>query len=147
MQIILYNNSSERNMINKTLLDAVILDGTLRSDSNIKNPSIMIYAVNPINKNYVYIPDFNRYYFINEIVSVRTNVWNIVLTCDVLMSFKNDILNSYAVIDHTQETQITNYMQSDIWQTLVKTFTDIINFPSGLLETGEYILITAGGNS
>lgn len=146
MQIILYNNQSERNALNKTIVNPVTLDGNLRDESNIKNPSITVYATNPINRNYAYIPQFNRYYFISEITSIRNNVWRITLTSDVLMSFKNDILNSYAVIDQTKETQISNYLKSDIWQTLVKDFTDIINFPSGLLESGEYILITAGGN-
>lgn len=147
MQIILYNNQSERNAINKNLTNAVTLEGNLREESNIKNPSITVYAVSPINRNYAYIPQFSRYYFISEITSIRNNVWRITLTSDVLMSFRNEILNSYAVIDHTKETQINNYLKSDIWQTLVKDFTDIVNFPSGLLDTGEYILITAGGNS
>ena len=60
---------------------------------------------------------------------------------------RNVILNSYGIIDHTRETEINSYMRSNIWQTMVKDKTDILNFPNGLLDSGEYILITAGGNA
>ena len=147
MVIHLYNNTSERNAITKTLTNEISVSGSLREESNIHNPVIMINAPSIIGFNYAYIPDFYRYYYLNDITSVRVGLWRLTLICDVLMSFKSAILNSYAIIDHTQTTQITEYMQSDIWKTTVKDFTEIINFPSGLLETGEYILITAGGNS
>lgn len=146
MVIYLFNNTSERNAITKTLTNEISLSGSLREESNIHNPVIMIYAPSVIGFNYAYIPDFYRYYYVNDITSVRAGLWRLTLICDVLMSFKSAILNSYAIIDHTQTTQITEYMQSDIWKTTVKDFTEIINFPSGLLDTGEYILITAGGN-
>lgn len=147
MQISLFNNTSERNAINKNLINEIIITGTLRDESNIHNPVMIINRPSIIGFNYAYIPDFYRYYYIEDITSVRTGLWRLTLKCDVLMSFKSAILNSYAIIDHTKSTQISEYMQSNIWRNTVKDFTEIINFPSGLLETGEYILITAGGNS
>lgn len=144
----LYNNTSEKNAITKTLTNELSLEGKLRGECTIKNPVIDIASTGNIpSYNFAYIPEFDRYYFIDNISSIRTGIWSIAMTCDVLMSFKTDILNSYAIINHTQENEITQYMSSDIWKTLVKDKTDIINFPNGLLETGEYILITAGGNS
>ena len=96
--------------------------------------------------NYAYIEDFARYYFITDIKSIRNGVWEISFLCDVLMSFKNDILNAHAVIDQTQEYDIYNYLSSDTFIASVKDKTDIINFSgSSLLSSGEYILITAGG--
>lgn len=146
MQISLYNNTSERNAINKILSNEITVSGTLREESNIHNPVIMINAPSIIGFNFAYIPDFYRYYFISDITSVRAGLWRVSMVCDVLMSFKSAILNSYAIIVDTENTEITEYMDSDIWKRLVKDKTDIINFPNGLLETGEYILITAGGN-
>ena len=146
MLIHLFNNTSERNAITKTLTNEITISGSLREESNIHNPVIMINAPSVIGFNYAYIPDFYRYYYVNDITSVRMELWRLTLICDVLMSFKSAILNSYAIVDHTQTTQINEYMQSNIWKTTVKDFTEIINFPSGLLDTGEYILITAGGN-
>lgn len=146
MNIILYNNMSERIAVNKTLDNEVTLTGTLRDETDIRKPTILITYAGILDRNYAYIPEFGRYYYIDDIVSVRTGIWRVSMVCDVLMSFKGDILASPAIIDHTEETNITEYMDSPIWQTLVKTKTDILNFPNGLLETGEYILITAGGN-
>lgn len=145
MQISLFNNTSERNAINKTLINEMIVTGTLRDESGIHNPIIIINAPSIIGFNFAYIPDFYRYYFISDITSVRAGLWRVTMVCDVLMSFKNDILNTMCVVDHTKEKQISNYINSPIWKALVKDKTDIIPFPNGLLENGEYILITAGG--
>ena len=147
MVITLYRNNSERNCVNKTLTNARILNGTLRHETSIKNPVITIAGnENTPFFNYAFIDEFNRYYFITDIKSIRNGIWEISLLCDVLMSFKNDILNSHAIIDHTTEHDISKYLSSDIWTTLVKDKTDIINFSgSSLLDSGEYILITAGG--
>ena len=147
MVITLYRNNSERNCVNKTLTNPRILNGTLRQETSIKTPVITIAGNdNTPFYNYAYIEEFSRYYFITDIKSVRNGIWEISFLCDVLMSFKNDILNSYAIVDHTTEHDTSDYLSSDIWTTLVKDKTDIINFSgSSLLDSGEYILITAGG--
>lgn len=145
VQIILYKNNSELNKINKSLSDNINIVGTLRDESDVSRPNIVIAGINPTIYNYAYIPRFSRYYFISEITSIRDGVWLISMRVDVLMSFKTDILKTLCVVDHNTTTQISNYMNSNIWETLVKTKTDIISFPHGLLDSGEYILITAGG--
>jgi len=57
---------------------------------------------NVLSANYVYIPDFNRYYFINDITSVRQNLWRLSLHVDVLMSYKKEILNTKAFISRNE---------------------------------------------
>lgn len=147
MNIKLYHNQSERNCVNKTIQEVLSLFGALRGEASIKTPVIRIGCDETIvTCNYAFIAEFNRYYFITDIKSIRNGIWEVSFLCDVLMSFKTDILNSYAVIDHTTEHDTTEYLSSDIWTTLVKDKTDIINFSgSSLLDSGEYILITAGG--
>ena len=46
-----------------------------------------------INYNYIYIPDFKRYYYVKNIDCVCNNLYRFDLYCDVLMSFKDDIQN------------------------------------------------------
>lgn len=147
MVLKLYKNNSERNCITKVLSNELSLNGTLRHETSIKTPVITIAGDESIiGYNYAFIVEFNRYYFITDIKSIRNGIWEVSFLCDVLMSFKTDILNSYAVIDHTTEHDTSSYLSSDIWTTLVKDKTDIINFSgSSLLDSGEYILITAGG--
>lgn len=146
MDIILYVNSSERNAIYKTLTEPNTLTGSLRGESSIINPSFLIETTNPSMYNYCYISEFGRYYFITDITSVRTDLWRIDCAVDVLMSFQDEILAlDVTVSDASIGDQRPTYMQGDVWQTTVKTKTDVIKFPSGLLDDGEYILITSGG--
>lgn len=145
MDIILYVCSSERQAINKNIGSAVTLSGALRGESSIINPSFLIEYTNPSSFNYCYISEFGRYYFITNITSVRTGIWRIDCAVDVLMSFKNQILSLNVIVGDNTAYDTEPYMNGEPWQTLVKTKTDVLMFPSGLLENGEYILITSGG--
>lgn len=146
--ISLFKTNSENNRVVKTLTDEKQLFGELRNQTSVLNPSIRIESADNISTyNYAYISEFGRYYYITDIVSVRTNCWVVSLRCDVLMSYKDEIQGLNAILDNTQETGLSNYLSSPNWVNLVKTKTDIKVFPSGLSEQGEFILITAGGDS
>nr|DAM58591.1 MAG TPA: hypothetical protein [Caudoviricetes sp.] len=146
--ISLFKTDSENNRVVKTLTDEKQLSGELRNQTSALNPSIRIESADNISTyNYAYISEFGRYYYITDIVSVRTNCWVVSLRCDVLMSYKDEIQGLNVILDNTQETGLSNYLSSPNWVNLVKTKTDIKVFPSGLSEQGEFILITAGGDS
>lgn len=145
MNIQLCSNTSEKNKINKTITTGITLSGSLRNESNVVNPSIIINIDNPTIYNYAYIPEFNRYYFITNYISLRTGMWQINLKSDVLMSFKDSILSSEVLINKTEATGKNNYLSGSNWVNNCKTKTDILTFPYGLLDDGKYILITAGG--
>lgn len=145
MNIILYVNKSEKNKIGKNLTNDFSLSGTLRDATNIINPIILVELNEISNYNYCYIPNFNRYYFITDITVIRTGLYAISLLVDVLESFKTDIKNLSVILLNTQNIGVNNYLPSPVFRNNVKSKTDIINFPSGLNDSGEFILITAGG--
>lgn len=146
--ISLFKTGSENNRVVKTLTDEKQLSGELRNQTSVLNPSIRIESADNIaGYNYCYISEFGRYYYVTDIVSVRTNCWVVSLRCDVLMSYKDEIQGLNVILNNTQETGLSNYLSSPNWVSLVKTKTDIKAFPSGLSEQGEFILITAGGDS
>ena len=145
MNIILYVNNSEKNKIGKTLTNDFSLSGTLRDATNIINPVILIEISEIGNYNYCYINNFNRYYFITDITVIRTGLFAISLMVDVLESFKNDIKNLSVILLNTQNVGSSNYLPSPVFRNNVKSKTDILNFPNGLNDSGEFILITAGG--
>ena len=91
MKIKLYYNSSENNVIGKTLNDELELEGTLRDSSDITNPVIMITSNTKPTANYAYIDNFNRFYFISEITAYRSNSFILKLKVDVLESYKEQI--------------------------------------------------------
>ena len=145
MEIKLYTNNSEMNKINKNLTNELSLTGSLRDVANIVNPVITIQIANISDYNYVYIPDFGRFYFISDIVVIRTGLYTLSLSVDVLESFKSEILNLPVILSNTQNVGSTNYLPSNVFLNNVKNKTDILNFPNGLNDSGEFILITAGG--
>jgi len=96
MQIKLYTTKSERNRLTKVLNNEVTLTGNLERACDIVNPVIVLeYDATLATKNYVYIAEFERYYFISNIV-FDDETMIIYLHCDVLMSFRADILASIA---------------------------------------------------
>lgn len=145
MNIILYVNNSEKNKIGKALTNDFSLSGTLRDATNIINPVILIEISEIGNYNYCYINNFNRYYFITDITVIRTGLFAISLMVDVLESFKSDIKNLSVILLNTQNVGSSNYLPSPVFRNNVKSKTDILNFPNGLNDSGEFILITAGG--
>lgn len=138
----LYNNESPPNKISKQITLILALEGTLKNESDIVNPIIRIYAPTLPNFNYARIPAFNRYYYLKDVESVRADIWDIKLASDPLMSF--DLTDVSGVLVEGQNGG-SDYLEHRHFIRNVKSKTNIINFPSGLLDSGEYILITAGG--
>ena len=146
--ISLFKTASENNRVVKTLTDEKQLSGELRNQTSVLNPSIIIESSDNISTyNFAYISEFGRYYYITDIMSIRTNCWVVSMRCDVLMSYKDEIRSMNVILNNTQETGLSNYLSSPNWVNLVKTKTDIKTFPKCLSNEGEFILITAGGDS
>ena len=144
---------SEPNVIDKTLVSVMTLEGTLRNDSPISNPSILVETNglsvgDLVRANYAYIPEFGRYYYLKEVTHLRNMLWTVDMKCDVLMSFADGIKASTALIEETTTPgveRVNDYVRNDSYQTLLKDKTDIIDFPVGFVDDPYFILITAGG--
>lgn len=145
MEIILYNNKSPKNKIGKTLTNPNTITGSLRGETSISNIQMLLNIVDLNPYNYMYIADFGKYYFITNIISVRTGLWLVTASIDVLDSYKSEILSLDVILSNTESTGAKQYKMDACWDVLVKDKTDIISFSDGLLSTGEFILITAGG--
>lgn len=145
MTITLYNNSSEPNKISKHLTPvSTALSGSLRNESEMVNPVVLIEGnISSLqNANYARIESFGRYYYITEMKSVRNNIVELHLHTDVLMSFDISAVSGVVV---EAENIGSDYLRGRQFVRLVKSKTDILPFSGGLLDSGEYILITAGG--
>lgn len=145
MEIILYNNKSPKNKIGKTLTNPNTITGSLRGETSISNIQMLLNIVDLNPYNYMYVADFGKYYFITNIISVRTGLWLVTASIDVLESYKSEILSLDVILSSTESTGSKQYKMGSCWDVLVKDKTDIIPFSNGLLPTGEFILITAGG--
>lgn len=152
MNIRLMAYSGKRNKINKSgnFYNEWVTDGTLRSDTSFLHPIITIEKNTPPMKNsynYMYIPDFNRYYYINDIVSIRNGLWEIHADVDVLFSNYRDIYESKAILAKSQDVSNANmYINDGSFVMDSHKFDQIIKYPYGLSDSGHNILICAGGN-
>lgn len=145
MDIKLSVNNSEKEKIGKLLSSVTTYSGYLREETSITEPEVMINAEDITGFNYAEIPLFNRYYFIEEIISVRSGLWRVKMRVDVLESYASQIKAQEAVLIASEVLEASDYLEGPQWVSKVKTLTDILPFSNGLLGSGEYILITAGG--
>lgn len=145
MTITLLINNEPNNKINKSPTNAINYIGNLRNETDIINPVIVVNTDSGLPKyNYMYIPEFNRYYFIDSIKIIRTGIIEIYGKIDVLKSYANEIMAQNVIISRSTDNG-TYYLNNPYIQGLCKETTNILNFPNGLNESGEFILITAGG--
>ena len=146
MEIKLYKTSSPRKKLVKDLTDGITLTGTLRGQSSIMSPSLQIQDIAVIGYNYCYIPDFGRWYYINGIDALRSNLYELSLGIDVLMTYAAEIRQNYAIIDKVENFGASyNYINDGSWVNTNRMKQSIINFPTEFNDNGEFILITAGG--
>ena len=137
-----YNTNDSTNTINKTLNFISDIDVKFKEEVNIYNPNIMLKYDDLINFNYMYIDKFKRYYFIEDVEVFPNKIYKLTLKCDVLMSFKDDILNSYGNI--TSQTNYNDYYNFD-YSSEVRKETNIYNSSVTLDESKTTILSTIGG--
>lgn len=146
MQISFYQNTSENYRINKTLIGKYTESCTLKDGCSVENPVVLIANANNMTDcNYMYIPDFNRYYFITDIVSVRDGLWEISAHVDVLMTYANEIKACSATFKR-QENLFNLYLDDPEFHTYnnAQIVTKVFSGGSGLNKSMKYVLAVAG---
>ena len=148
MKITLYKTPSSPNKIEKTLKGEIVYDNImLKEDTDVKNPVIIISGIHKADSisdyNYAYIPQFHRYYWIDNISFNKGGLIELYMRVDVLMSYKESILNSKQLIDRVEEKgkmYLTNYD----WTTDERTYTRTEMFNEDFFNKNgdSYILVT-----
>lgn len=98
MELRLYKTTDDDNVINKDLEFIKSMDINLKDTTDVSNPNLRLKLnIDDIGTfNYAEINTFNRKYFMRDIQNLNNDIWLVVLECDVLETFKDDILNSNA---------------------------------------------------
>jgi len=99
----LFNTADSNNTIGKTLTDEQIFDITFKDTFDIINPIVLLKSDVPILKNYAQIPEFGRYYFITSIQIQPNKIYKLFLECDMLETYKDDILASKGLVTRAGE--------------------------------------------
>ena len=125
IDFILYSIDDNDNVINKNLGIGLNVPIHLKGDFDLVNPTVILNG-DFRQYNYAHIPDLNRYYFIERFEQLNLKMVQLYLKCDVLETYKSDILNSVARfkrkikvgdfnkvnIEHSNKVNITKYESS-----------------------------------
>ena len=97
MDFKLWQNASPDNAINKSLSGETTINIFLKRDVDISSPEIILKTVPGVDFadfNYAEIPALGRLYFIRSIDNLNNGVFRLNLECDVIETYKAEILNS-----------------------------------------------------
>lgn len=141
MKVEFYHTADNANTINKTLQPITTTDIIFRQAVNEATPFILMNRDKLTGSNYVHIPNFKRYYFISSVDNYTANLVRINLTTDLLMTYKDDILNSTVLITATEKP---SYFSSSL-PTQTKTIKRVVKSDVTLNKENSLILTTIGG--
>ena len=146
----IYYTSSLPNMVNKSLSLKLDIDSLiLKNETSLLNPTFTLTGVSDVSDvstwNYLYIVQFNRYYFIEDIIFDTGKLIHLKCRVDVLMSFKSKILSSSQIISRQENLQNKYIVDSKL-----PTHSDVsitcTPFGNSFDTTSEtFILKTIGG--
>ena len=137
MQATFYKTLDNKNVINKTLTSPLNVELKLRDNQDVIAP-VLKMSVNVTPYNYCYIPFFNRFYFVEKIEK-QGKLFIVGLYCDVLESYKDDILASNARFK--RNIRNGDYMAINLEHSSLKTV-DKVESDVTLENENHFILTT-----
>ena len=143
MTVIFYKYNGIKNKINKTLSDGLTInDVIIQNDFDITNFDLLIKNSSfTLEYNYCFIPDLNRYYFIESIEKMNGSIYKIRITVDVLKSFSSQIENINAIITKSENPD-NNFVDCEKSETFEN---EVINLTDNFNHSGNLILVTSLG--
>lgn len=104
MQAILYSFEKRKNSTAVVSVSGSTVDLVLKAGTSVFKPTFELRTSGYLNYNYAYVADFGRYYFINEQRLGINNYMELDCECDVLATYKLNIVGASAYIRHRTKT-------------------------------------------
>ena len=124
MELNLYVVNDSDNVINKELTNKVTINISLKRDVDISSPSLILLdgeGIDYSDFNYAEIPELGRFYFVNNVQRLNHKMIQVDLVCDVLETYKSDVLASKARFNRAIKTG--DYYNANTLQSTLKTIT------------------------
>lgn len=135
-----YKYSGEHNRINKELGQPVTINGVFHADFDPSRPKMVVTG--KVDFNYLYIHDWDAYYFVDGITILDTFKSRLELKKDVLMTFQSEILQARA---YSVACDGNTYLNTTPVIYDVRTKFKRIDGQRGFNEKGNIILVTIKG--
>ena len=144
VKLTLYNNMSDKRVVNKDLRQYAQKDIEFKGDVDVTDPVLIVTgdAEEYAAVNYFHIDVFGRYYFMTNVRALPGGLIEISGHVDVLRSAKPVIMNANAVIER-QETYYNLYLNDGTFQACANDKVVTKSF-SGGFSSPEFVLILAG---
>lgn len=143
IEIKTYKTTDSTNALNKVLSETGDYEGVLNAEFNILRPIIRFRANAPVTFNYAYIPQLQRYYFVDN-VKQDGNLCIVALKVDVLQTYKNYLVGKTFDVVTTNEGN--NYLSSNEYIYNVKPKLKRVYFPNGKISGNTKVMITIKGD-
>ena len=146
MTITLYKIPDDKRALSKTLnatTKIADITGNIKTDCDILNPVFELsYSDSYLPVNYMYVPKFNRYYFVDP---PKLSAQRMYLTChvDVLESYKSQIEDLNCVIAR-QETAFNAYLNDGVWRNLQAKDVLTLPFTQSFYRPCNFVMTTGG---
>ena len=118
IELKLYSINDGDNVINKTLTNPTIVNIHLKQGFDIIKPEIVLNG-DFRGFNYAHIPNLNRYYFIDSVEQLNLKLVKLVMTCDVIETYKADIMQSNA--RYNRAIKNGDYIETTLDRSVIKT--------------------------
>ena len=140
----LYNVSDDNEKVNKTLGTAKeFTSSTIKEQTDVTNITLRIQTPDNLSGyNYAYVSEYGRYYFIDKIETTPTGYWVLSCRCDVLMSFKDQLLQLNGTVTRS-ESLYNAYLNDPEYKALAYRQTVTKAFPNEMADD-NFILVTIG---
>lgn len=143
--ITLQTNNSEDIRIDKNISDIITLNGVLKEDTSIINPTIIIESnVSSLAIcNYMTISSFGRSYFVTDIRSLKGNMVEVSGKVDVLTSFGAQLRACTGIV-YKQENLWNTYLDDGTFKTYQNPNIQLKAFPGFFNGDLQYVFAVAG---
>ena len=128
------------------------VEGKLLFDQDILTPKFVLEA-DTFAYNYCYAPDFGRFYYVTKQLIKTGDLTEVHLQCDVLQSWKTQILSNKAVIERSaNDSNVNAYFSDSMYWTQANKEVKTVPFKKANgdelvfeIPADNYILTIAGG--
>lgn len=101
MTIYFYDMIDDPRTMPKNMQNETTKTGSVRGEIDMIRPVIDVEG-SAFSQNYAYIPDFNRYYYVDNVRILRTGICTLTLRVDVLQSFYSEIVNAPMIAERSE---------------------------------------------
>ena len=149
MTVTFYSNKADNRKVDKTgslTTLATLQNVNFKMDENRGEPQLeLAYNATIEHANYCYISELGYYYHLSEpILSTQRMLFN--CNTDLLMTYKNEILNLKCIIARQAE-KYNVYLRDDRYPVTNKQAVVTLSFPGGFNKDDTQIIMTVNGGA